>query len=144
MGFSIEGISAMDLEKTAEIVSRSQLRHFAWCISLVLALAAWGVNTSAESWLLKAAAGAVFALGTLWPAALTMPHRVLMAVTYPVRWAANWILLAVVYYGVLTPVAFCVRLWRPDGLQCRLDADAATHWQPRAKVVDRGRDYRQF
>lgn len=134
----------MELDRTGEIVSRSQLRHFAWCVSLILALAAWRVNTSAESWLLKAAAGAVFALGTLWPAALTMPHRVFMVVTYPVRWAANWMLLAVVYYGVLTPVAFCVRLWRPDGLQCRLDPDAATYWQPRAKVVDRGRYYRQF
>jgi hypothetical protein len=134
----------MDLDRTAEIVSRSQLRRFAWCVSLILAMAAWRLNASVESGLLKAAAGAVFALGTLWPAALTMPHRVLMVVTYPVRWMANWMLLAVVYYGVLTPVAFCVRLWRPDGLQCRVDTDATTYWQPRAKVVERGSYYRQF
>jgi hypothetical protein len=135
----------MDLDHTGEMASRSQLRHLAWGIALILALAAWRVNMSAGSWLLKAAAGAVFALGTLWPSALAKPHRVLMVITYPVRWAANWVSLAVVYYGVLTPVAFCVRLWRPDGgLQCRLDADAATYWQPRAKVVDRGSYYRQF
>jgi hypothetical protein len=102
------------------------------------------MNASAESWLLKLAAGAVFALGTLWPAALTLPHRALMVATYPVRWTANWILLAVVYYGVLTPVAFLVRLWLPDGLQRRLDADAATYWQPRANVVDHSSYYRQF
>jgi hypothetical protein len=134
----------MQFDSTDEIVSRSQLRHFAWCASLILALAAWRLNASAESWLLKVAAGAVFALGTLWPAALTLPHRVLTLATYPLRWTANWMLLAVVYYGVLAPVAFCVRLWRPDGLQCRLDADATTYWQRRAKVVDRGSYYRQF
>jgi hypothetical protein len=134
----------MHFGSTGETVSRSHLRHFAWCIALVLALAAWRLNTSAESWVLKVSAGALFALGTLWPSALKMPHRVLMAITYPVRWIANWGLLALVYYGVLTPVAYCVRFRRPDGLQCRLDTDATTYWQRRAKVVDRGSYYRQF
>ena len=134
----------MTSDRTEETVSRSHLRHWAWCIALVLALASWRMDGSATNWLLKALASALFVLATLWPSALSTPYCLFMAITYPARWAINLTLLAAVYYGVLTPVALCVRLWRADGLQCRFDPDLASYWQPRAKAADRSSYYRQF
>jgi hypothetical protein len=134
----------MPSDRTDETVSRAHLRHWAWFVALVLALVSWRIDGAAKSWILKAAASALFVLGTLWPFALSTPYRLFMVITYPARRSVDLVLLAAVYYGVLTPVAWCVRFWRADGLQCRFDPSLASYWQPRAKGADRGSYYRQF
>jgi hypothetical protein len=50
------------------------------------------------------------------------------AITFPIRWAATLVVMGIVYYGVLTPIA----IWfRATGKSIRTDApDASSNWHP--------------
>jgi hypothetical protein len=55
----------------------------------------------------------------------------LSLVTYPLGWLVSWVVLALAYYIVLTPIALVMRLFRHDPLQRTFDRSAATYWSPR-------------
>ncbi len=57
----------------------------------------------------------------------------------PIGWTVSMVLLALVYYGVVTPTALVARLVGRDALARRLDREAASYWveRPRGGGVDR-------
>ena len=63
---------------------------------------------------------------------------------FPIGFAVSYILLAVVFYLVLTPVGLLMRVLGYDPMNRRRDAHATTYWTPRP--AERGeKDYfRQF
>lgn len=63
---------------------------------------------------------------------------------FPIGWVVSHILLAVVYYGVLTPIGLLLRLRGYDPLQRRLDRDADSYWREREQKDDKNRYFRQF
>src|SRR5262245_2437164 len=113
--------------------SRTQLPPFAWRLALVLAAAGWRFGPSRPGLALQAAAALVFAVGALWPAALRGVHGVLCVLTFPVGWVVSRLLLAAVYYGLITPLALAFRLAGRDPLGRRPAPDAATYWRPRPR-----------
>jgi hypothetical protein len=134
----------MSLFRTDWNPSRRHLRHFAWVVSLVLAVAAWRCTGPALELVLRLLAALVFAAGTIWPDQLRGVYRLIVFLTYPVGWVFGEALLAVVYFGLITPLAVCFRVLGRDPLEQRLQPEVTTYWQPRFQVTDYRHYFRQF
>ncbi len=124
--------------------SRRQLRHFGWLLSLVLAVAAARLAPAPVALAIEAVAAALFALATIWPASLWPLAAGLTVLTAPLGWVVGRLLLALVYYGLLTPLSVVMRLLGRDPLQRRFEPEVATYWQPRRPTADKRRYFRQF
>ncbi|SIO31061.1 hypothetical protein SAMN05444166_3685 [Singulisphaera sp. GP187] len=83
-------------------------------------------------------------VGAWRPTALKPVYLGLTLATWPIGWVVSHLALAVVYYGVITPIALVFRLLGRDPLTRRFDRDATTYWEP--YDPDRGTDQylRQF
>jgi hypothetical protein len=134
----------MSLLQTDWNPSRRQLRHFTWAFALVLGWISWSCSTGATGLGLRLVAAGVFATGTIWPALFGWLYRAVVAVTFPVGWVVGHVLLAVVYFGLITPLAAGFRLLGRDPLGRRFEPEAESYWQPRARVTDYRRYLRQF
>jgi len=54
------------------------------------------------------------------------------------------VVMGIVFFGVVTPIAFVFLVTGRDALERTLDRGAATYWRRRSPVVDEARYYRQF
>lgn len=77
-----------------------------------------------------AAAVACRLLGVWRPTALKPVYLGLTLVTWPIGWVVSHLALAIVYYGVFTPIALVLRLLGRDPLARRFDRNATTYWEP--------------
>ena len=137
---------------------RRQLRWFALACAVVCGgLAGWLVATEhlfgfalspgparTTAWVLFGVAGAAAVLCAAAPAALRPLYVVLTVVTLPIGWVVSHVVLAVMFYGVITPFALVFRLIGRDPLHRKIDPDAETYWVPRKPVKDAKRYFRQF
>ncbi|MGD9835203.1 MAG: SxtJ family membrane protein [Piscinibacter sp.] len=74
----------------------------------------------------------VFATASAWrPAVLGPMNRAWMAFGHLLGRVVSPVVLGVLFYGVVTPVALMQRLAGRDELRLRLRRDQPTHWQPR-------------
>jgi hypothetical protein len=64
--------------------------------------------------------------------------------TFPIGWTVSHVVMGLVYYGVLTPIALILRLTGRDALKLRLDRNAATYWTPHDPGGRVERYFRQF
>ena len=71
-------------------------------------------------------------------------YVVISAIGLPIGIVVSFVILAVLYFGVFTPIALIFRLLGRDALHRRFDASAKTYWTPRQPVEDVRRYYRQF
>ena len=71
-------------------------------------------------------------------------YVVISAVSLPIGILVSFAILAVLYFGVFTPIALAFRLLGRDVLHRRFDASAKTYWTPRQPVEDVRRYFRQF
>jgi hypothetical protein len=81
----------------------------------------------------------------LWRTAWVKPLFVGMTVAaWPIGWVVSHVMLALMYYGVFTPVALVFRLIGRDALCRSFDRQAQSYWEP--YQPDRGmeRYLRQF
>lgn len=126
---------------------RRQLRQFAlmWIVffGLIAAYAWWFKEspTAAVIILLVAAAGPV---GYFWPEFLRPVYVVWMTLAMPIGWTVSHLLLLMVYYLVITPIALMMRLVGYDPLNRQIERSAATYWTPHDPSVDSARYFRQF
>ena len=66
-------------------------------------------------------------------------------VAWPIGFVVSHVVLAVVYYAVLTPIGLVMRLVGYDPMQRRFEADADSYWNERATAADDPKRYfRQF
>jgi hypothetical protein len=112
--------------------------------ALVLVAVSWRLDAFAWGLALRLAGASVFALGTVWPAAFRWWYVALAVLTYPVGWLVSRMLLGVVYFGLITPLAVCFRLRGRDVLKRRFAPGATTYWQPRVRQPALQDYYRQF
>jgi hypothetical protein len=124
-----------------------QLRQFAalWMLffGLVGAYCMWvsGAQTAATILWLLALTGAP---GLLFPGLLRPVYVVWMALALPIGYTISHILLLLIYYAVLTPIALVLRLLRYDPLQRRRNPAASSYWITRDPVSPPPRYFKQY
>lgn len=67
-----------------------------------------------------------------------------MYAAHPIGLVVSHVLLALVYFGVVTPIGLLMRALGHDPMTRRLDRSAATYWIEREQVSDVRRYFRQF
>ena len=97
----------------------------------VVAYALWGV----------AALSGVFS--AVAPGANRPLYVALIVLTYPIGWVLSHVMLAVLFYAMITPIGLVFRLLGRDSLNRRFDADATTYWVAHRSRGSVGRYFRQ-
>jgi hypothetical protein len=68
----------------------------------------------------------------------------LMAVTLPIGLVVSFVVMALFFFGLLTPLGLIFRLRGRDVLNRRFDPDASTYWQNHKQAQDSKRYFQQF
>lgn len=114
---------------------KKELRKFALTISIALGvfggLIFW---RKGQAGLILLAIGAViFLVGLVWPKSLALLYKGWMALALGLGFVMSHIILAVVYYIVLTPIGFFMRILGKDPLALRFDPKTDSFWVKREK-----------
>lgn len=122
------------------------LRQFAGTWFLVFTIAA--IRSSAHGH--KSAGIALVLIGLVGVAGMVKPllvkHLFLGATiaAYPLGWIVTQIILAIMFYAVLTPIALIARWRGHDSLQLRRPTAKSTFWTPRAEQPKAENYLKQF
>ncbi|MCS7468064.1 hypothetical protein NZK35_15540 [Stieleria sp. ICT_E10.1] len=109
----------------------SHRRSFGVAIAAALLMLAWiawrAIASPFLSGGLAAAALVVAMVYYLIPASQPKLIAFFHAITYPIRWTATLVVLAIVYYGVVTPISIWFRV---KGKSIRTNAsDSKSNWR---------------
>jgi hypothetical protein len=107
------------------------LRQFAgaWIVFFLLlsATAFWKRHNVPSSCIF--AIVALFGIvGLIKPGAIRWPFIVASVVAFPIGWLMSQILLAVMFYGVITPIGLFWKIRGRDTLQLRSQSKQSTFW----------------
>ena len=88
----------------------------------------------------------LFALiGVLKPNWLKVLFVASIIVTFPIGWVVSQLILAVLYFGLITPLAIVFRLSGRDALNLRDASDQkASFWSPKTVNPDKRSYFKQF
>jgi hypothetical protein len=134
----------------AEVMARpspTTLRQFAvLCCLFFVGLAVWRHLQEGRAAVVALLAGlgvGIGVVGLVWPAAIRWIYTGWMAAAFPVGWTTSQVILASLFYGLFTPIAWLFRLMGRDVLR-RRRADAATYWKPKPQAPNVRSYLRQF
>jgi Saxitoxin biosynthesis operon protein SxtJ len=108
-----------------------ELRHFGLGLALLLALIFWALlpwlgDRPRPAWPLVA--GAVLAaLALIWPAAILPIYRGFLPVARVLGVVNTWLLLGVVFFGILTPLGWMLRRLGRLQYETRFEPGAASY-----------------
>lgn len=120
---------------------------FVWLGFLLLfAVLAWiRWHSPAVSGGLAGAAVVVPAIGWLAPSFMRLVFLGLSYAAFPIGWVVSHLVLAMVYFLVVTPIGLVMRLVGHDPMRRRCDGGATSYWIERpASAVGARRYFRQF
>jgi hypothetical protein len=123
------------------------LRQFAVLWLLCVGLLAWrfGLASGHAAGVVLAVVAAGFGVGgLLWPALVRPLFVALTVLTLPIGWVVSNVVLAAVFYGLLTPLGLLFRLLGRDVLERRFRPDRQSYWEPKAVPADPARYFRPF
>jgi hypothetical protein len=130
-------------------ISRRTLRQFA-CISVgvfgLLFVLSWyrhGGHPSVAAWIAVSFAAFVGLPGILFPELIRPVYMAAMAITKPIGNVIGLVMLAIMYYGLLTPLAILFRLLGRDHL-ARRRPNVASYWIPKPQQRDPRSYLRQY
>ncbi len=83
-------------------------------------------------------------LGLVWPQAVQLIYVGSMIVAFPMGWTVSRVLLACLFYGLFTPIAFIFRLAGRDVLGLRARPEQATYWTAKPMTNTPQGYFRQF
>jgi hypothetical protein len=116
-------------------IKEKQLRQFGWLVGgiflLLAVLPALTRHASPRTWALVVG-GALTVLGTLAPKGLGPVYRVWMAIGHVLGYVNTRLILALMFYGVFTPLGLLIRLFGRDPMNRAFDKTAATYREPKA------------
>ena len=122
--------------------SRRQLRQFGWIAAVGFPVLAFAWGRAEIPLLVLAAISLLFSL--VWPEG-NRPLFVLMSlVSYPIGFVLSHVVLAILFFGILTPVGLLFRLVGRDPLARRFEPDRSSYWVDLPRVVDKKDYFRQF
>lgn len=90
------------------------------------------------------AAAVVPLVGALWREGLRRFYVGLTYAVFPLGWLVSTAVLVVLYYGVLTPIGFILRVRRHDPLQQTPASRADSYWHPRPPRRPAASYFRQY
>ena len=128
--------------------TRQTLRTFAigLCVLAIVYAGwlAWGQRLEGgRAWLCLIAGGLGIA-GTLAPPLLRWVYVGWMVLVFPIGWVVFQASLAILYFGVFTPIGWLMRLLGRDPLQLRTDPNATSYWIPHRISDDPRKHFRQY
>jgi len=94
--------------------------------------------------ILWVAAAIVGPVGLAFPTLVWPVYVALMAISLPIGLVVSTVVLAAIYYLVLTPIGLVARLVSYDPMGRRPDPAAQSFWIKRATVVEARRYFRQY
>jgi hypothetical protein len=110
-------------------------------------LIAWMLTTRFEQpafWLLPVIAATVSLAGLWRPDWIEIYRKGWMAAVAPIGWLVSRVVLAIVYFLVITPIGLIRRLRGHDPLALRADPTASSYWVARQDRTDPASYFRQF
>jgi len=111
----------------------------------VLFVGFWGFVLPREAGLAAWAAAIAVGAADLWrPRAIRWVYLGLCYLTFPIGWTLSHLVLAFVYYFLLTPIGVIMRLTGRDPLHRRFEPSASSYWVPHRPPDETGRYFRQF
>ncbi|MBW3543785.1 MAG: hypothetical protein KY476_26350 [Planctomycetes bacterium] len=93
---------------------------------------------------LWAVGGTIGGVGLVAPAFMRYVYLGWMCALYPVAWVVSHVVLAAIYFLVLTPIGLAMKLFGRDPMQRSFDPAASTYWKPRPPQTETSRYFRQF
>jgi len=81
-------------------------------------------------------------LGLIRPAALRPIWVAWSVVAFPIGWAVSMVFLAMLFYGLFTPIALVFRMMGRDPLTLR-PAKVRSYWRPKVAARDKRQYFRQ-
>ena len=129
--------------------TRRELNQFGFIwlgfLALFGVIAYFKSNSPLAAHWLWAMAVVVPVLGWLVPAFMRLIFLGMSYLAWPIGFVVSHVVLAVVYYPVLTPIGLLTRLFGYDSMKKRFDPEAESYWVDRsAEAVDPKRYFRQF
>ena len=125
--------------------SPAHLRRFALVVSAgltVIAGISWWRGHTVVPVVMWSVAGTLLLAGLIAPRALAPVERAWLWIGSILAWVNTRIILTLLFYAVVTPVALVMRRFR-DPLDRRLDPAAASYWARRPSVVVSRQRYEQ-
>ena len=83
-------------------------------------------------------------LGLVFPPAIRPVYVAAMVAAFPIGWVVSRVALALIFYGIFTPVAVLFRLIGRDALTRTRPASHQSYWQPKPEPTDMKQYFRQF
>jgi hypothetical protein len=96
------------------------------------------------TWVLAALAAWCGLMAAAAPAWLRPLYLGLTVVTYPIGLVVSWLMVVVIFYGVLTPIGLVFKLIGRDAMHRQFDPAAPSYWIRRHPPADVKRYFRQF
>ncbi|MHC5009470.1 MAG: SxtJ family membrane protein [Planctomycetota bacterium] len=128
--------------------SRRELLVFGLLLGVFLALVGWiawwrfeAHETATVLWCL---AVALPLLHFLVPAVRRPLYLGWMYAAFPIGWFLSHLLLALIYYVILTPIGLFMRLLGRDPMRRRFDRETDSYWVRRSGPSEPARYFRQF
>lgn len=115
-------ISAID-------ASSLKLRQFGLFVGGILAVVGLFMYFEDASFFWLFVGGALIVLGVIAPSALRYPYYVWMTLAAVLGLIVAPVILAMLFYFVLTPIGLLQRLFGTDPLARRYEPDAASYWK---------------
>lgn len=124
------------------------LRQFAglW-LGCFAALGAWqGLARGRIGWAITLAALAVSigTAGLLRPQLVRPIYVTWMVLAFPIGWTISQAILAILFYGLFTPIGLVFRVVGRDPLRRARHPEVASYWTPKPIPADPRRYFKQF
>jgi hypothetical protein len=87
---------------------------------------------------------AVGPLGLVWPSVVRPIYVAWMVLAFPIGWAVSQLTLALLFYGLFTPIGLVFRLIGRDPLHLARPQGVETYWSRKVTPADPRRYFQQF
>ncbi len=87
---------------------------------------------------------AIGLIGLIWPRAVRPVFFGSLLVTYPIGWVVSHVILAILFYGLFTPIGLFFRARGRDVLGLKPRPQSTTYWQLKPGPKDKSQYLRQF
>jgi hypothetical protein len=89
-------------------------------------------------------AAGIGVLALIKPSFIRPIYVAAMVITFPIGWTVSRVLLGLIYYGLITPIALIFRLIGRDALSLKHHSETKTYWLPKVTSTDPKRYLRMY